>query len=65
MVGLYKQGDAEKAIQLFEDMCMKGINPNIVTYNNLISLLCKAYDVEAYEVKAEDGGSIYIYKGYI
>jgi pentatricopeptide repeat protein len=31
-------------------MCKKGINPNVLTYNTLIGVLCKANDVE----KAKD-----------
>lgn len=41
MDGLCKCGNLDRAFRLFHKLCFKGLVPNLITYNTLISGCCK------------------------
>jgi len=40
--GFFKEGNVNKACDLFNDMVQQGISPNLMTYNSVVDALCKA-----------------------
>ncbi|KAK7313152.1 hypothetical protein VNO77_37614 [Canavalia gladiata] len=48
------RGDAERALELFDEMRTRGVRPNVVTFGTLINLLCKNSRLrEAVKVKED------------
>ena len=48
--GFFKEGEAAKACDLFNEMVQLGISPTVMTYNLVIDALCKARAIDKVEV---------------
>jgi pentatricopeptide repeat protein len=48
--GFFKEGEAAKACDLFNEMLQHGISPDLLTYNSSIDALCKARALDKAEV---------------